>query len=96
MSEWKRPEEIGSILRPFAIPTNQLLTNIQSLLYVLAANKDLQRHIDDLYPSQLMAAILIYALDGRFAKYLKTGNNEFDPLLAVAFLSSPEIARAIC
>lgn len=95
LSEWKRLEEICNLLRPFAIHTDQLQTDVLSLPYVLPTIKDLQCHIDDPSLNQLMAVTVRRALDDRFAKYLKTDNSDFDPLPAVACLLSPDVAKVL-
>ena len=56
---------------------------------------DLQCHLDEPSHNVLMASTLRRSLESRFSKYLNPTDPEFDPLPAVAYLLSPDVAKVL-
>jgi len=91
-NEWTRLEETSSLLEPFAVSTDVLQTDAQSLSNILPSLLDLECHLQQ-FPS--LVSNMLKDLRSRMKDILDPDSEIFDPLPASASLLNPTIAKLL-
>ena len=91
-NEWTRLEETSSLLEPFAVSTDVLQTDAQSLSNILPSLLDLECHLQQFPP---LVSNMLKDLQSRMRDILDPESEIFDPLPASASLLNPTIAKLL-
>ncbi|KAJ8333850.1 hypothetical protein SKAU_G00411690 [Synaphobranchus kaupii] len=92
-SNWTRLENIMKLLEPFAVHTDQLQTDSQSLSDVIHSLLNLEAHLQSTGVEKKMA--LLKLLIQRFASILDPASDRLDPTPAGACLMDPSVSLAL-
>ncbi|XP_065664432.1 E3 SUMO-protein ligase ZBED1-like [Hydra vulgaris] len=90
--EWVRLQNISSLLEPFAVQTDILQTDAQSLSQVLPSILNLECHLQEYPTNKSLTANHLGDLRQRFQSILQPDSDTFNPLPSVACLLDPTVA----
>lgn len=94
-SDWSKLENLVKVMEPFAIHTDQLQTDSQSLSDVVPCLLNLEAHLQATTIGKQSAQVLLKSLKERFACILNPQSAQFDPTPAGACLMDPTVALAL-
>jgi len=94
-SDWARLEEVASLLEPFAVQTDILQSDAQSLSSIIPALLDLECHLQQHTAAQVLTSSLLRDLRQRFKSIMQPTADDFNPLPAAACVLDPSFAPVI-
>jgi len=94
-SKWTHLEDISSLLEPFAVLTDLLQTDAQSLSSILPSLLDLECHLQQFPSAKSLASNMLKYLRSRMKDILDPESETFKPLPASASLLDPTIAKLL-
>ena len=92
-SDWAKLENLVKLLEPFAVHTDQLQSDSQSLSQVVPCLLNLEAHLQmTCAPGKQLAQVLLKSLRDRFAAILSPDSPQFDATPAAACLLDPSVS----
>ncbi|XP_078026567.1 E3 SUMO-protein ligase ZBED1-like [Epinephelus lanceolatus] len=91
-SNWAKLENLVKLLEPFAIHTDQLQSDSQSLSQVVPCLLNLEAHLLTTASGKQLAQVLLKSLRERFAAILSPDSPQFDATPAAACLLDPSVS----
>lgn len=95
VSEWRRLEEMCELLKPFAVQTDKLQSNSQSLSYVLPALMELDFHLQCVNAPKAVTTAMLDDMQTRFQLVHDSTSDNFNPLPAASCLLDPTVAPVL-
>ncbi|XP_028445794.1 zinc finger BED domain-containing protein 4-like isoform X2 [Perca flavescens] len=94
-SDWAKLENLVKLLEPFAVHTDQLQSDSQSLSRVVPCLLNLEAHLLMTAVGKPLAQILLKSLRERFAGILSPDSIQFDATPAAACLMDPSVSLVL-
>lgn len=94
-SDWVKLENLVKLLEPFAIHTDQLQSDSQSLSQVVPCLLNLEAHLLTTTVGKQLAQVLLKSLRERFACILSPDSTQFDATPAGACLMDPSVSLVL-
>ena len=94
-SDWAKLENLVKLLEPFAIHTDQLQSDSQSLSQVVPCLLNLEAHLLTTTAGKQLAQVLLKSLRERFAAILSPDSPQFDATPAAACLMDPGVSLVL-
>ncbi|XP_078018461.1 uncharacterized protein LOC144458786 [Epinephelus lanceolatus] len=91
-SDWAKLENLVKLLEPFAILTDQLQSDSQSLSQVVPCLLNLEAHLLTTAAGKQLAQVLLKSLREHFAAILSPDSPQFDATPAAACLLDPSVS----
>ena len=91
-SDWSKMENLIKLLEPFAIHTDQLQNDSQSLSHIVPCLLNLEAHLLASTTSKQLAQLMLKSLKQRFAGILNPESTHFDATPAAACLLDPSVS----
>jgi len=95
VSEWTRLTEMCDPLQPFAVQTDKLQTNSQSISYILPALMELEYHLQYCSAPRSVTTVMLDHLRSRFQSITNPAGNGFNPFPAASCLLDPTVASIL-
>lgn len=94
-SNWAKMENLVKLLEPFAVHTDQLQSDSQSLSQVVPCLLNLEAHLLTTTVRKQLAQVLLKSLRERFAGILSPDSTQFDATPAGACLMDPSVSLVL-
>ncbi|KAL1249595.1 hypothetical protein QQF64_020600 [Cirrhinus molitorella] len=94
-SDWTKLEKLVKLLEPFAIHTDQLQNDSQSLSQVVPCLLNLEAHLLTTTAGKQLAQVLLKSLRERFSSILSPDSPQFDATPAAACLMDPSVSLVL-
>lgn len=95
VSDWARLSEMCQLLKPFAVQTDKLQSNSQSLSYVLPALMELDFHLQSSSAPKAVTKAMMDDMTVRFQSIRDPTSDNFNPLPAASCLLDPTVASVL-
>lgn len=94
-SDWLKLQEVSTLLEPFALQTDILQTDAQSLSSIIPCILNLECHLQQHTAAKAITSKMLDDLRRRFATLLYPDTEHFNPIPAAACLLDPTMAQAM-
>ena len=95
VSEWTRLSEMCELLKPFAVQTDKLQTNSQSISYILPSLMELEYHLQCSTAPRAVTKGMLDDMRIRFQSIRNPASDSFNPLPAASCLLDPTVASIL-
>ena len=95
VSDWARLSEMCQLLKPFAVQTDKLQSNSQSLSYVLPALMELDFHLQSSSAPKAVTKAMMDDMTVRFQSIRDPTSDNFNPLPTASCLLDPTVASVL-